>query len=253
MFPFYLYRLTPLSLSTCSYTANLAAHLTATFSAQRYDSPEALHRAGKPLYIKDDYFSRRIFATRFPAVYEDIVALHRFWRDDVEILTHLELGHAIYAKVDAIERAKAQNCSLNVKMLNHFGTRRTGFAMRRDHPWLDRISGKIVEYLADGHIMDIFENYTQAQKCAKPAGSKVPRADLAQMRGLLVVTGIMAVVGVVVTVMQAVVEGRWRTGEGQTKRVREKGRKGWWWRDFWRTDTVEPIRMGVTRSRFPVF
>ena len=163
----------------------MAAHLTTTLSTHDYDSIDDLRHHGIPLYIKDSYFSRRLFKTRFKKVYEEIETNKWFWEKDDDILRHLEANHAVFAKIDAIQRVLKKHCNLTVKTLEPMGLRQTGFAMRKDHPMMENVSRQIIKYLADGSIMDIIADYAEAKCPAKKPWNALPRADLPKMKGLL--------------------------------------------------------------------
>ena len=189
------------------YTANLAAHLTKTTMPQAYESIEELRQDDIPIFIARSHYDRQIFETRFDQVYRDIVANDWFYSDHSDILSHLKKGEAVYAMTDDLEQIERENCDLGMRRLDYtMSSRLAGFVMRKDHPFLASISRQIIKYLADGRILNITEKYAEAKCPHKKEWSLLPRADLPQMTGLLVVTAVMAVVGVGVALLQSLLE-----------------------------------------------
>ena len=178
-----------------------------------------LRRNGVPIYIhKDDFFTNRIFKTRFPKIYEDIEANGWFWESKSDVFRHLEEGNAVYARSDTIEMASRLNCSLRARVVAHIASRQQGFAMRKGHPLLRNISRQIIKYQAEGKIEDIVNRYSEAECSSNGPRRSLPQANLIEMRGLLVVTAMMAVLGVSVVFL-----GKLRKCKG-TNEGKEEGK-----------------------------
>ena len=222
----------------------MAAHLTTTVSGREYDSIEDLRRDGIPVYIPDSLFLRRSIQKCFPDVYRDIVAHSWFMRHIDDAPDLLAGGNAVYGIVFDLKILMARNCSLGLDIFHYVGTLPSGFAMRKNHPMLGQISRQIVKYLADGSIEDIIDKYSGSGKCSlvnvhqhqqhQQSIPAPPRADLAKMKGLLVVVAALGGFGVTVAGVEIFVARRRKMREeGEEKRKKKKKMKKMLSKEAW--------------------
>ena len=205
------------------YTANLAAHLTATVAGIEYDSMADLRHNNVPIYVRDDHHTRNRFKTLYKDIYENIRSNNWFWKNDTEIVKHLKEGYAVFAQSYVLERVKRRNCDINIRTITELGSQYQGFAMRKGHPLLANISMQIIKYLSSGRMLEILERYHKDACPLKTAASSLSRADLAKMKGLLLSTIVLIVIGAGVVFAQSMVEW-W--GKSPSKMSRKIGTKG---------------------------
>ena len=139
------------------------------------------------------FFCKRDYTeARFKVAFDEIVKNDRFWRVKDDILPLLRGGNAVFAVSTEIQTALSGDCSLHVKMMKPLGTTQAGLVMTKNHPLLPNITRQIMKYLNDGTVIRIAERYLETCP-VKSAWSLLPRANLENMQGLLVVTASVAV------------------------------------------------------------
>ena len=72
------------------YTANLAAHLTASFGATDFKSVDDLRQHNISIYFPESNNQRRVLELRFPDLYKEVVANNWLWKEKEEILDILD-------------------------------------------------------------------------------------------------------------------------------------------------------------------
>ena len=177
-----------------TYTANLAAHLTAKIPTTEFESIKDLSHQNIPLYIPNSPNYKRFFNIVHSDEFQRINEKNQFWKSSSEIPYHLRKGRAIFASQRAYDVIKRQNCSQTFRTFGQSGVSQKAFALRKNHPLFQNISRKILDYLANGVITEIINRYKP--KCSVTKKNNIlPRSNLENMKGLLAVTASMALFG----------------------------------------------------------
>ena len=166
--------------------------MTAKFEMTEMQSLEDLIEHGIPLYVEDSILKKKIFKTRFPEIYDDIIANNRVWKNSSDMLKQLHDQNAVFGYQIELESLKRANCDFTYRTIDILGSRAAGFALSKNHPLTSDISAAILRYQANGFIADTMERYKGKRcPCTKAKGS-LPRTDVRKMKGLLMVTVILA-------------------------------------------------------------
>ena len=100
-----------------SYTANLAAHLTASFAVTEFDNVEALRENDIPIYVSNSIYMNTMFKVRFPKAYEEVVSKKRTYGDFDDFAAKFGGANAVVGYNHWLKKLKTKNCSLKVHEL----------------------------------------------------------------------------------------------------------------------------------------
>ena len=178
----------------CRYTANLAAHLTTKIPTAEFESIEDLRRLNIPLYLYGSHHYKQFFNRVHSEDFKQINKNGQFWYNATEIPYHLQKGRAIFGTESIFDRVRQRNCSQMFRTFGQTGVVQKAFAMRKNHFLFPNISRKILEYLTLGIITEIDNKYKPS--CPLREDNILPSSSLANMKGLLVVTTSLALIGV---------------------------------------------------------
>ena len=168
------------------YTANLAAHLTANWMKGEYQSLVDVHESGRPVYIYGSANVEAYYQRRFPKAFNDSLNMGTFWKYEAEALSLLKNGSMVLGHKTLFENFTRTQCNLKLTIINDFGIRLNGFALKKNHWLLHEISEQLLIMLSDGRITEIIEYYANKfQKCNKESSlmTQLPYAGLDNMAG----------------------------------------------------------------------
>ena len=138
---------------------------------------------------------KSIIRQRFPQVHEDILAPDRVWNNFTDIRRILREEQAVFALQSELDAAMSLDCddSIDYRIVETVATNPLGLALYKNHPLFSEISGMIMQYHMQGTMLEVINPYRTDRSCPPSPGVtyQPPRMGLKQMRGLLMVTGIV--------------------------------------------------------------
>ena len=105
------------------------------------------------------------------------------------------------------------------------GTKPMAMALRKNHPLFPNISYQIMKYVTSGWVMKLIQRHTETCPANKQSKYKLPKADLYNMEGLLVVSLSFGLCGGCIIVAAPWLKRRnngWRKNNNNNKALHQK-------------------------------